>query len=78
MSAEMYERNRFLNPAKNLSGVIYVSRFSREKHRQYMPLLSSIPSTVLYNFANEPSVDLLNHFPVIIIYFMDDFLLKRA
>ena len=62
MSAEMYERNRFLNPAKNLSGVIYVSRFSREKHRQYMPLLSSIPSTVLYNFANEPSVDLLNHF----------------
>ena len=27
-----------------------------------MPLLSSIPSTVLYNFANEPSVDLLNHF----------------
>lgn len=49
MMVEMYHRNLFYNPAKYLSGVIYVSIFSHQKHCQYFPKLKNLPTLVLYN-----------------------------
>jgi len=53
MSVEMYFRNIFFNPVKNIDGLIYVSKFSHSIHEKYMPLLSTIPSINLYNSSNE-------------------------
>lgn len=49
MSAEMYFRNMFFNPVKNIDGFIFVSEFSRKKHQQYMPGITESNSIVLYN-----------------------------
>lgn len=49
MSAEMYFRNRFYNPVKNIDGFIFVSEFSRKKHQQYMRGITERNSIVLYN-----------------------------
>lgn len=62
MSIEMYARNLLHDPAKNLSGVIYVSDFSRNKHLQYAPRLAQIPSCVMYNYTNDPHRSLSKRF----------------
>ncbi len=49
MSIEMYVRNMFFNPVKNIDGFIFVSEFSRKKHRQYMRGITDDNSIVLYN-----------------------------
>lgn len=54
MAAEQYTRNRFFHPASLLSGLIYVSDFSREIHHRYMPRLKELPDIRLYNTA--PSI----------------------
>lgn len=51
MAAEQYFRNAFFNPARMLNGIIYVSDFMRGRHESYMPALTRIPSTRLYNMA---------------------------
>jgi glycosyltransferase involved in cell wall biosynthesis len=51
MAAEMYYRNAFFSPVKNLDGVIYVSNFAKQKHLQYKTGFSRVPDLVLYNFA---------------------------
>jgi len=51
MAAEMYFRNAFSPPVKNLDGVIYVSNFSKQKHLQYNRAFSNVPDIVLYNFV---------------------------
>lgn len=53
MAVEQYFRNRFFNPVDHLSGIIFVSNFSREKHYQYMPALKTLPTLTLYNMAQE-------------------------
>ncbi|MGM9848054.1 MAG: glycosyltransferase family 4 protein [Muribaculaceae bacterium] len=62
MAMEMYWRNAFFSPEKNLAGIIYVSNFSRNKHLQYRSSLGNVPSMVLYNCTQEPDVDLTEHF----------------
>lgn len=49
MAAEMYYRNIFFNPSKNINGLIYVSNFAKMKHEEYAPRFRDIPSMVLYN-----------------------------
>lgn len=49
MAAEMYYRNTFFNPAKNIDGLIYVSQFAKEIHEKYAPSFTKVPSMVLYN-----------------------------
>lgn len=51
MSAEMYYRNLFYNPAKYIDGFIYVSNFAKEKHNEYFQSLKTKKSLVLYNFT---------------------------
>jgi len=55
MAVEMYFRNAFFSPVKNLNGVIFVSNFARQKHLQYQPDFSKIPSLILYNFVVNPN-----------------------
>lgn len=62
MSIEMYERNLLFDPAKHLSGIIYVSEFSRKKHLQYAPRLVRVPSCVLHNYTDDPPQSLLDRF----------------
>ncbi len=59
MAAEMYFRNAFFSPVKNLDGVIYVSNFSKQKHLQYNPNFSEVPDMALYNFVSEKNSDFL-------------------
>jgi len=49
MTSEMYFRNKFYHPAENISGIIFVSNFSKQKHLQYEPRFTNIKSIVLYN-----------------------------
>lgn len=49
MAAEMYLRNAFMNPARNIDGFIFVSRFAESKHLQYMPALAHAKRLVAYN-----------------------------
>ena len=51
MAGEMFYRNRKWHPAKNLDGIIYVSRFAKEKHEEIDPLFRNTLNTVLYNFT---------------------------
>lgn len=53
MAGEMYFRNLFFNPVRNLSGVLFVSNFSKQKHLQFAKDFRNIPLTVLHNFAFE-------------------------
>jgi len=59
MAAEMYFRNVFFPPVKNLDGVIYVSNFSKQKHLQYNDGFSKVPGIVLHNFVAEKNSDFL-------------------
>lgn len=52
MAAEQYFRNAFFNPAKNISGMIYVSDFAKSIHERYMPALKELPSLKLYNSSD--------------------------
>ncbi len=52
MASEQYTRNLLFNPAKLLSGIVYVSDFSRNIHEKYMPSLKQLPAVRLYNTAN--------------------------
>lgn len=53
MAAEQYFRNQFLNPARYIDGLIYVSRFAKGKLEQYMPALKEKPNIVLYNLTDK-------------------------
>lgn len=62
MASEMYFRNHVIHFSQLINGLIYVSKFTKDKHEQYMPSLKNIKNTVLYNFSdtiyksvNEPS-----------------------
>lgn len=59
MAAEMYFRNAFFDPAKNMDGVIFVSNFSKLKHMQYNACFSEVPNIVLHNFITKPDGDSL-------------------
>ena len=52
MAAEQYFRNAFLNPAKYIDGLVYVSHFAKSKLEQYMPALKDKPNIVLYNLTD--------------------------
>ena len=62
MALEMYERNIFFKPENNFSGIIYVSKFSKDKHLQHRPQLGSVHSMVQYNCSQEPPTELINKF----------------
>ena len=49
MATEMYFRNIFYNPDKNIDGLIYVSSFAKNIHEKYAPGLNKVSSMVLYN-----------------------------
>lgn len=49
MSAEMYFRNVFFNPVRNIDGFVFVSRFAHEKHLEYMPAFGGAKYIVAYN-----------------------------
>ena len=51
MASEMIYRNRKWHPAENLDGIIYVSKFAKEKHEEIDPLFAGTLNTVLYNFT---------------------------
>lgn len=51
MAAEQWFRNCFYNPSRMLSGMIFVSDFSRSKHLEYMPALGQLPMLTLHNMA---------------------------
>lgn len=55
MSAEMYVRNKWFAPVKNIDGFVFVSRFSYDKHQQYLSGLTNDNSVILYNTT--PRVD---------------------
>ena len=61
MATEMYYRNRKWHPAKELDGIIYVSKFAKQKHEELDPLFAGTVNTVLYNFTkvgeDYPSVE---------------------
>lgn len=59
MGAEAWGRNRFFNPTRLLSGLIYVSDFARTLHEKHFPALKNLPSSLIYNFSlptPEPAV----------------------
>ena len=49
MSAEMYLRNAFFNPVRNIDGFVFVSNFAYNKHKEYMPALANAAAITLYN-----------------------------
>lgn len=49
MAAEMYVRNAFFNPVRNINGFVFVSKFAESKHMQYMPDFANAKSIVAYN-----------------------------
>lgn len=49
MAAEMYVRNAFFNPVRNIYGFVFVSKFAKSKHMQYMPDFAFAKSIVAYN-----------------------------
>lgn len=51
MTLEMYYRNRFHNPIKNIDGLIFVSKFSQDKQLKYNQNFGLMPHTILYNYS---------------------------
>lgn len=51
MTLEMIYRNKKWHPAKNIDGIIYVSKFAKKKHEEIDPRFVNSNSTVLYNFT---------------------------
>lgn len=56
MAAEMYYRNAFYNPTKNIDGLIYVSNFAKNSHVKYAPGFQKLQSMVLYNCTQKQDV----------------------
>lgn len=56
MAAEMYYRNAFYNPTKNIDGLIYVSNFAKNIHVKYSPGFQKLQSMVLYNCTQKQDV----------------------
>lgn len=55
MATEQYFRNAFFNPAVNIDGFIYVSRFAKSIQEKYVPAVKGKPCTILYNFSTSIS-----------------------
>lgn len=53
MAMEMYLRNAFFNPLRNIDGFLFVSHFARNKHIEYNPGFSKANALVLYNFTKD-------------------------
>lgn len=51
MTAEMYSRNCKWHPAKEIDGLIYVSRFAKRKHEELDARFKNTPNVVIYNFS---------------------------
>lgn len=57
MAAEMYYRNIFFNPSKNIDGLIYVSQFAKVIHEKYAHSFKKVPSMVLYNCTQKQDTE---------------------
>lgn len=57
MTAEMYSRQLFHDPIKNINGFIFVSHFCEQKHIEHNPGFSKSNRVVLYNYTN-PQLEL--------------------
>ena len=55
MAAEMYTREWFHNPLKNIDGFIFVSKFCEKRHIAHNPAFADVRRTVLYNTADIPA-----------------------
>ena len=53
MAGEMYYRNHKWNPAKCLDGIIYVSKFAKNKHEEMNPNFAKVKNMVLYNCTQQ-------------------------
>lgn len=51
MAMEMYTRQMFNNPVKNIAGFIFVSKFSEQKHIQHHKEYKDTNHIVLYNYT---------------------------
>lgn len=51
MALEMYYRNSRWHPAMNLDGILYVSKFAKQKHEEIDARFINTHNTVLYNFT---------------------------
>lgn len=59
MALEMYTRQVWYNPIKNIDGFVFVSHFSEEKHIEHNPRFASAKRMVLYNYTTpmfEPAI----------------------
>lgn len=52
MCLEMYNRNCFMNPIKNIDSFMFVSNFSYKKHLQYAPEFAKKHCVTMYNFQD--------------------------
>lgn len=52
MCAEMYYRNCFTDPKKDIDGFMFVSNFSYNKHLQYAPRFKDRNCVTMYNFQD--------------------------
>ena len=60
MSTEMYTRQLFKNPLKNIDGFIFVSKFSEQKHIEHHNEYKDAHHIVLYNYTSpmlEPAME---------------------
>ena len=55
MAAEMYTREWFHNPLKNIDGFIFVSKFCEKRHIAHNPAFADVRRTVLYNTVDMPA-----------------------
>lgn len=53
LTFEIYFRNLFYNPLKNIDAFIFVSQFGRNKHIEFNPTFETVYSKVLYNFLDD-------------------------
>ena len=59
MALEMYSRQIWHNPIKNIDGFLFVSHFSEKKHIEHNPKFAHAKRMVLYNYTTplfEPSI----------------------
>lgn len=52
MTMEMYFRNTFFHPVKNIDSFMFVSNFSKNKHLQYDKRFEKSRNVVMYNFQD--------------------------
>lgn len=51
MATEMYIRQLYYNPLKNIDGFIFVSQFAKDKHIEHNRSFATANSVVLYNYT---------------------------